>query len=197
MPKNKLIIFVKNEEAGKVKTRLAKSVGNEKALKIYQKLLAYTAHITKSVHAQKEVWYSRFIPKNDIWSKGEFGKKIQEGEDLGQRMLNAFRDSFEEGFEHVVIIGSDCEELTQEIITDAFQKLETSDFIIGPAKDGGYYLLGMNSFHTEVFTGINWSTSSVLQQTISIIEEKKAGYILLKELNDIDTLEDWQKQKTV
>jgi glycosyltransferase A (GT-A) superfamily protein (DUF2064 family) len=119
--RNKLIIFVKNEEAGRTKTRLAATIGDDAALEAYRKLLAYTFNQTKDLDAEKEVWYSRFKAEGDIWSRGDFSKKVQLGEDLGDRMANAFRDSFhQKKFEKVVIIGSDCAELTSEIIEEAF-----------------------------------------------------------------------------
>lgn len=197
MLKSKLIIFVKNEEAGKVKTRLAKAVGNDMALDIYRKLLAYTREITEPLPVHKEVWYSRFIPKNDIWDQGNFKKRLQSGQNLGKRMLNAFRKSFEnEGYAKVVIIGSDCAELTSGLIENAFGKLDDYEFTIGPAEDGGYYLLGMRGFHPEVFDKVEWSTNDVFTQTVKNIKVMGANYAKLEELNDVDTIEDWEKQKS-
>ncbi len=194
MPKEKLIIFVKNEEAGKTKTRLGASIGDEEALKAYQKLLKWTCKQTRDLKVTKEVWYSRFIPENDIWSEANFKKEIQSGEDLGIRMSNAFQRSFEkEGFEKVIIIGSDCAELTSETIQKAFEELDSHDFVIGPAEDGGYYLLGMRKFYPLVFEEITWSTRSVFNETIKKIEELEATLFVLKTLNDVDTLEDWNK----
>lgn len=194
MPKEKLIIFVKNEEAGKTKTRLGASIGDEEALKAYQKLLKWTCKQTRDLKVTKEVWYSRFIPENDIWSEANFKKEIQSGEDLGIRMSNAFQRSFEkEGFEKVIIIGSDCAELTSETIQKAFEELDSHDFVIGPAEDGGYYLLGMKKFYPLVFEEITWSTRSVFNETIKKIEELEATLFVLKTLNDVDTLEDWNK----
>lgn len=193
--KNKLIIFVKNEEAGKVKTRLARSVGDDEALWVYRKLLRYTANITSPLKVKKEVWYSRFIPENDIWTEGNFTKKVQGGDDLGQRMSNAFRVSFEEEVEKVVIIGSDCAELTTEMLEQAFEALDDSDFVVGPAEDGGYYLLGMRHFHPKIFENIEWSTGSVLEKTIAKMKNVGGSVYQLKELNDVDTIEDWKRVK--
>lgn len=193
MQKNKLIIFVKNEEAGNVKTRLAASVGDERALQIYQKLLAYTADIIAPVDAEKEVWYSRFIPEKNTWRKAGVQQQIQEGNDLGMRMSFAFKNTFEEGAERVVIIGSDCAELTSDIISNAFEKLHSKDFVVGPAKDGGYYLLGMRDFHPSVFEHISWSTATVLEHTIANIKKLNKSYHLLPALNDVDTLNDWEQ----
>ncbi len=195
--KEKLIIFVKNEEVGKTKTRLAASIGDEQALEVYRKLLEWTVEQTRDLEVVKEVWYSRFVAENDIWETGDYKKELQVGKNLGERMSNAFRESFgEESFEKVVIIGSDCAELTSGVIQEAFQKLEEYEFVIGPAEDGGYYLLGMRNYHREVFEGIEWSTGSVFDKTIEKIRELSAGYATLEQLNDVDTIEDWNRVKS-
>jgi hypothetical protein len=197
LSKKKLIIFVKNEEAGKTKTRLAAAIGDEQALEVYQKLLGRTFKQTRDLDITKEVWYSRFIAENDIWEAGDFKKQLQSGENLGKRMSNAFQESFlEESFQKVVIIGSDCAELTSDIIQQAFQELEEHEFVIGPAEDGGYYLLGMRSYHPEVFEEIEWSTGSVFQKTVEKIRDIGSNYTTLKELNDVDTIEDWNRVKS-
>ncbi|WP_421773495.1 TIGR04282 family arsenosugar biosynthesis glycosyltransferase [Gracilimonas sp.] len=195
--KEKLIIFVKNEEAGRTKTRLAASIGDEQALEAYRKLLGWTVKQTRDLEVTREVWYSRFVAENDIWEEGDFEKRLQSGDNLGARMSNAFRKSFtEESFQKVVIIGSDCAELTSEIIELAFKELDDHEFVIGPAEDGGYYLLGMRGYHPEVFEEIEWSTGSVFQKTVEKIEGLGLGYIALKELNDVDTIEDWDRVKS-
>jgi rSAM/selenodomain-associated transferase 1 len=195
--KNKLLIFVKNEEAGKTKTRLAASIGDEKALQAYQKLLSYTFEQTKDLDTQKEVWYSRFIPENDMWDDGDYKKHLQVGDNLGKRMSYAFQQSFQEqGSEKLVIIGSDCAELTTGVIEEAFEELENHDFVIGPAEDGGYYLLGMRDFYPEVFEEIEWSIDSVFKKTVEKIGEIGADYTTLQMLNDVDTIEDWNKVKS-
>ncbi|MEQ8525166.1 MAG: TIGR04282 family arsenosugar biosynthesis glycosyltransferase [Gracilimonas sp.] len=195
--REKLIIFVKNEEAGKTKTRLAATIGDEQSLEVYQKLLGWTFEQTRNLEVAKEVWYSRFIAENDIWEGGDFKKQLQSGENLGKRMSNAFQESFmEESFQKVVIIGSDCAELSSGIIQQAFQELEEHEFVIGPAEDGGYYLLGMRNFYPEVFEDIEWSTGSVFQETIEKIQELGCSFTTLKELNDVDTIEDWNRVKS-
>ncbi len=195
--REKLIIFVKNEEAGKTKTRLAATIGDEQALEVYQKLLGWTFEQTRDLEVAKEVWYSRFIAEKDIWEGGDFKKQLQSGENLGKRMSNAFQQSFlDESFQKVVIIGSDCAELTSGIIQQAFQELEEHEFVIGPAEDGGYYLLGMRSYHPEVFEEIEWSTGSVFQKTVEKIRDIGLNHTTLKELNDVDTIEDWNRVKS-
>lgn len=193
MPQHKLIIFVKNEEAGKVKTRLAKAVGDEQALEIYRALLRFTYTQVVPLGAKKEVWYSQFIENNDIWAQGEFNKRVQEGEGLGNRMSAAFQKTLEEeGFDKAVIIGSDCGELTTDILKEAFSSLEDHDIVIGPASDGGYYLLGMRKFIPELFKDISWSTGAVLEQTLKKADMENASFCKLQKLNDVDVEADWE-----
>lgn len=185
-----LLIFVKNPEKGKVKTRLAETMGPEKALKIYQKLLRITHKITKPLECDCQVWYSSFIDKNDIWEQSKYEKRLQSGKNLGERMKKAFRQDFEDGYEKAIIIGSDCAELTSEIIKKAFRSLDNKEVVIGPARDGGYYLLGMSSFYPELFDGIKWSTPTVCEKTIDKVENLGLSLQLMPTLNDIDTEQD-------
>lgn len=196
MKKNKLIIFVKNEEAGKVKTRLAKTLGDDKALEIYRKLLGYTLEQVKPLEVEKEVCYSRIIEQNDLWNEDDFSKQLQKGDGLGERMSEAFRRSFEEeGLDKVVIIGSDCAEMTTENLREAFARLEDHDIVVGPADDGGYYLLGMRKFIPELFTDISWSTGAVLGQTLQKANKENATHYKLEELHDVDVKADWELVK--
>ena len=187
---DRLIIFVKNPEIGRVKTRLAKTIGDEQALSIYQKLLLYTKEITKGLNADKSVYYSEHIDNNDLWDNMLFSKHLQRGDDLGERMQNAFADAFAQGKERVIIIGSDCLELETYMIKEAFAVLENNDVVLGPAKDGGYYMIGMTAFLPTLFEDKNWSTDDLLMDTILDLKKMNAKYYLLKTLNDIDTIED-------
>lgn len=186
--KKALIIFTRNPELGKVKTRLVKSVGDESALKIYEFLLKHTVEITEKLNVDKYVFYSENIHRDDIWNPDIFRKKMQSGNDLGQRMQNAFSEIFGMGYEKVLIVGSDIYELQQKDIENAYEALQTSPFIIGPAKDGGYYLLGMKELNSEIFQNKNWGTNRVLEDTLNDLKNKQ--YILLEEMNDVDYFED-------
>lgn len=190
-----LIIFIKNPEKGKVKTRLAETVGAEKALEIYHKLVDYTYSVVEPVDADKEIWFSRFIPDENGLGGGKFNKKLQEGKNLGERMSKAFQEAFEKDYEKVVIVGSDCAELTTDIIREAYKRLDDHDLVIGPAEDGGYYLLGMNRFQAQLFEGLPWSTDGVLSQTLAIADELSLKVHLLPELNDVDYEADWIEVK--
>ena len=192
MVDNALIIFIKNPELGKVKTRLAKTVGDEKALIIYKALMAHTRDIALAVSTDRLLFYSQEIHPNDQWSTTNFKKHLQATGDLGTKMKTAFQQAFQD-HQKVVIIGSDCASLTPTIVKVAFQQLDKHDFVIGPALDGGYYLLGMNQYMPSVFDGIAWSTDSVLADTKQRIKDLKKDYVLLPALSDIDYEEDWIK----
>jgi uncharacterized protein len=182
--KNGLIIFVRNPVLGKVKTRLAATLGEEKALSIYQKLLLHTKSVAGEVIAEKKIFYADDINTNDIWNG--YRKEQQYGNDLGERMKNAFSVFFESGYKKVCIIGSDCYDLTSKIINEAFEKLNTHEIVIGPAQDGGYYLIGMKISLKNVFEDIQWSSNQVFSQTKKLIEANHYSYTLLPILNDID-----------
>lgn len=192
-----LIVFTKNPEKGKVKTRLAKTVGNTKALQVYQKLLRITKSATDQLDVSKQIWYSRFIDDDDIWSDGQYEKHLQKGDNLGLRMQHAFNKAFADGYQKVVIIGSDCSTLTPKLVEDSFQALEKNQAVIGPAKDGGYYLLGTSAFYPSIFEDKSWSTSSVFEETIQKFEEMNLSYKQLSVLNDIDTVEDLKASNLV
>jgi rSAM/selenodomain-associated transferase 1 len=191
MRTNALIIFVRNSELGKVKTRLAKTIGNEKALAVYQDLLFHTMSVTQMVDCDKFVFYDKITVVNDIWSSNFFEKKIQRGVDLGVKMQNAFEELFNIGYENCIIVGSDLFDLQTKHITDAFHKLERNHAVLGPAEDGGYYLLGLKKIIPALFSDKNWGTETVLKDTLKNLSPYSVG--ILEVLNDIDTLEDLEK----
>lgn len=188
MTKNLIITFTRNPELGKCKTRLAKTIGDEAALSVYTYLLQHTEQVIKQVDADKAVYYSVKIRENDIWDTSIFQKYQQVGNDLGERMQKAFENGFEKGYEKIVIVGSDLFHLHQKHINNAFNALEKNDVVIGPAQDGGYYLLGMKSIHPSVFKNKKWGTETVFNNTISNL--KSSTVSLLETLNDIDLYED-------
>ena len=187
---NALIIFVRNPEKGKVKTRLAKDIGDDKSLEVYQFLLQYTRDISVSCNCSHFVFYSSYVHVQDAFDDDVFTKFVQEGDDLGQRMMNAFKKVFGLGCKKVCIIGSDCYELQTETLNEAFDKLHANDAVIGPASDGGYYLLGMKQLCADLFSKKEWGTSVILDDTIASITKAGISYTELAILNDIDTIED-------
>ena len=193
--KQLLIVFIKNPILGKVKTRLAASLGDQKALRVYKKLLDHTLRITGNLEYDKIVYYSDFVPEQDEWLSAGFKQGLQIGQDLGQKMKNAFDEGFRAGYSRIVIIGSDCFELTSYHISKAFDNLENSNVVLGPATDGGYYLLGMTELFENVFENKKWSTDSVLRDTIKNLTDSNIKFNLLEQLNDIDTESDLQSSK--
>lgn len=187
---NHLIILTKNVELGKVKTRLANTVGDEKALTVYKELLKYTHQVTQPVKAHRKCYYSSFIENNDIFEDEHFDKEIQKGDDLGDRMYNAAKNSFGEWANKVVLIGSDCFDINSDIIEEAFVALDEHDVVLGPAIDGGYYLIGMKELHSEFFLEKEWSHENVMLDTIITAGEKKLKHYLLPTLSDVDYYED-------
>lgn len=184
---NLLLIFTRNPELGKVKKRLAAETGDRAALEIYQFLLKHTAKITRNIAADKQVFFSETIEKGDFWDES-YTKKVQQGRDLGEKMENAFMQGFEAGYENIIIIGSDLYDLSSKDLDEAFATLENSDYVIGPAQDGGYYLLGMKTLNSNLFKNKSWSTAGVFEETIKDMGSKKIH--ILEERNDIDHLED-------
>lgn len=185
-----LIIFVRNPILGKVKTRLAKDIGDEKALEIYKLLLKHTFDVTKDLNCHKFVYYDHKIEHNDIWDEAIFSKCAQMGDDLGMRMYNAMNECFEKGFKKVLIIGSDCLELTKAILDEAISQLDQKDSVIGPTTDGGYYLLGLKKLIPELFLNKIWSSNHVFESSLIDLKKQVKSFHILPELNDIDDASD-------
>lgn len=181
-----LIVFYRNPEPGKVKTRLAATIGAEKALAIYLSLVDATREIINGLPVDKVVFYSDRIEMNDQWDNGVYRKALQEGADLGSKMQNAFSWAFQSGYDRICIIGTDCPELSAEIILKAFEFLEEGDAIIGPAKDGGYYLLGLTQLHPDLFINKNWGSYTVLDDTLQDFQRLELQYGKLPVLSDVD-----------
>lgn len=194
-----IIIFIKNPELGKVKTRLAKGVGDAMALQVYTELLEITRAKVCQLTADKYLYYSSFLDTSDGWSGIDFIKMVQSAGNLGTKMANAFQEvlsnkPLDKSPHKVLIIGSDCAALSVEIMQNAFQQLDAADIVIGPTHDGGYYLLGMKVFYHQLFQNIQWSTESVFRETIDIANQLGLTYQSLPMLHDIDTKEDWEHE---
>ena len=192
---NHIIIFIKNPTLGKVKTRLAATVGDQKALDIYRRLLDVTRSVVLQVNAQYHLFYSDFIDMADDWDNKIFAKYLQQGSDLGEKMSAAFKTVFlhtnTSELHKVVIIGSDCVDLTPEILDMAFNLLDDSDVVVGPTFDGGYYLLGKKELNAALFENISWSTDTVYQETHDKARNLQLNIADLPTLSDIDNEEDW------
>jgi rSAM/selenodomain-associated transferase 1 len=190
--KKALLVFQKNAVRGKVKTRLAASVGEERAFQVYQELLSVTYWEVAQLDGIDVVpFFSEYPEPLPFLLENSPCYQIQSGADLGERMSNAFAWAFSQGYGWVGIIGTDCPELRHETIGKGLGQLKDFDFSIGPAHDGGYYFLAMREFHPWIFENIAWSSSTVLGETIELVENRNMGYSLLEILRDIDTEADY------
>ncbi|WP_341867143.1 TIGR04282 family arsenosugar biosynthesis glycosyltransferase [Leptospira kemamanensis] len=178
-----------------MKTRLAHAVGNPKALEVYEELLQLTKSITSKLGVEKIVYWDQLPEHTELYFGNEFSHAIQSTGDLGIKMASAFQNEFSNEKGKILIIGTDCPYLKPSLFEEAYDALDLTDFVIGPAIDGGYYLLGMKEYHPFVFENIPWSTDSVLPLTLQTIQSKKFTYSLLVTLNDIDTEDDWKEWK--
>lgn len=187
MNKELVIVFVKNIKLGKVKTRLAKTIGNQAAFEVYTELVKVTEQATKELDTSICIYFSDAIV--DTKWKNAY-KAVQKGKDLGERMKNAFLKGFENGYERIVLIGSDLPDINATHIQNGLGALENSEVVFGPAEDGGYYLIGMSKMNNNVFQNKPWSQSHLLSETLSELKQNNTTFSTLEVLNDIDTFED-------
>jgi rSAM/selenodomain-associated transferase 1 len=196
MNKNLLGFFAKFPEPGKVKTRLAKDIGADAAADVCRRIAEYVLKRTSPADSG----YSRIIfympdairQQFSEWLPGEV-LRAQTGGDVGERMDNALKELLDLGAEKAVVVGSDIPGLHRRIIDQAFQKLDSCDVVIGPAADGGYYLIGMKSPHPEIFRNITWGTEKVFEETVTIIKKTGLSYGVVATLFDVDDLDDFMK----
>lgn len=186
-----LLIFTKNPIPGTVKTRIGKEKGDDIAVAVYRQLLKYTRDVTQKFSGNKIVLFNEYLEEQGIWDQG-YSKEMQVPGNLGIKMAHAFQEALSNS-KKVVIIGSDCAELTPQDISDAFLSLDQSDIVIGPATDGGYYLLGMKEFHKCIFENMPWSQSKLYEATIAIAHDNQLSVSSLDTKSDIDYWTDWEK----
>ena len=194
MPDSLLIVFVKAPRPGEVKTRLAADIGPEAACGAYHSMVR---HLWRHIGGVRPVQL-RFAPDDasaelDPWLQPGWGMRPQGPGNLGQRLSTAFAEAFREGFTKVAVIGSDCPEVTRDDIENAWDRLDHHDLVVGPASDGGYWLLGLDRHHPELFQGIAWSTDKVLTQTLARAESLRLKTCCLRTLTDVDSAEDWKR----
>jgi len=194
MNQKKLLgLLAKYPAAGKVKTRLARNIGIHEAAAAYKSIAEDVLRNTFPSGGEYEriICYSPSYMKErfEIWLPGE--RLIsQRGEDLGAVMDNALKSLFNIGASDAVIAGVDIPDLNKAIIEQAFREIEQADIVIGPAADGGYYLIGMKSPQPGIFRDISWSTDTVFKETISVIEKLGLTYKTTVTLSDVDRVED-------
>ena len=191
---NALVIFVKNARRGNVKTRLASSLGKDKALSIYLALCERVRNVCLGFSGKCYVYYSEYIPPEpDVWEDDFFIKRKQyQVADLGLRMQAAFNELLPV-HSSVRLIGTDIPHLSNDLLEESILLLKNTDVILGPSDDGGYYLIGMKKTNDFLFNNMTWSVDTVLSETIQRISRNNATYHLLKTLPDIDTADDWEK----
>jgi hypothetical protein len=190
-----LIIFTRYPEPGKTKTRLIPALGAEGAATLQRQMTEHTLAQVKELQAKRLVSVEvYFVGGNQQLMQSWLGTSViyrQQGDgDLGRRMAIAFQTALEAGKQRVVVIGTDCPDLKAEVMVKAFHALEQHDLVLGPAQDGGYYLIGLCRLIPELFTGISWSTAEVLQQTMSIAQRLELAVAYLPRLSDVDRPED-------
>ena len=190
-----LMVFAKNPQPGKAKTRLEATLGEQQADAIYKGLLRYTLQQADSEQWDLQVWYSGGSQPHPILQQADAACIPQPAGDLGDRMKQAFAHNFSRKEGPVVVIGSDCAQLTAPTIQKAFEALADPeiDMVIGPSKDGGYYLLGLSKPAETLFEKISWSTDTVFEATLMRAQEAGLRYRILSQLNDVDTEEDWKE----
>jgi len=194
MSDQKLIVFLKAPRPGTVKTRLAAALGAAEACVAYRHLVET---LLRQLASLEDVEL-RFTPDgagSEIkpWAQPTWRLTGQGDGDLGSRLDRAFRQAFGEGAKRVAVVGSDCPEVRTTDIEAAWRALLSHDVAIGPAIDGGYWLIGLRRPHPELFEHVRWSTNHVMQDTLERCRAAGLGTCLLRELADVDTEEDWRR----
>jgi len=193
--KEHLILFTRYPEAGKTKTRLAEKLGARAAAELQRLMTEHAAAIMNALRKQRSISVEIQFAGGDEstmqqWLGPDFIYRKQLGQDLGQRMGNAFSAVFSKGVERIVVIGSDCPSLTKDILAQAFDCLQASDLVLGPTHDGGYYLIGLRQMRTSVFAAIPWGTENVFAATRDIADQEGISCSLLETLHDVDRPKD-------
>jgi uncharacterized protein len=198
-----LILFTRYPVAGEVKTRLIPALGPEGSSELHRKMTEYTVQRLRIYSAAcPEVFEVRYEGGNEALMKQWLGSDLhfhsQGSGDLGLRLERAFREAFQSGNNRVVIVGSDCPGLTPEILRQAFGGLVDHDLVLGPARDGGYYLIGLIRCLSPLFVDIPWGTEEVFNRTQETAQRLGLSQFVLEPLDDIDRPQDlpvWEKFK--
>ena len=197
---NHLGVFAKHWTPGKVKTRLAATIGEHKSAAVYREMLFYLVNRLKSVGDRRTIAFTPQLSQDQFATLAQsattpdaesgstaWNLSPQADGSLGNRMTHFFESAFgDSSTQKVVLIGSDCPTITPEVCGEAFVLLESNDVVLGPTFDGGYYLVGMSQRYFDVFSGITYSTESVLDQTLIKMKQEDISFALLPPLQDID-----------
>lgn len=194
----KVCLFARYPEKGRVKSRLAVKCGDEGALYLYKKMLATVLNSLSEFKEEIVVYYTGCEQNTAKGWLSDYQLQNQAEGDLGEKLIAAMDDGFHSEQEKLIFIGADCIDLSSEIINTAKSYLDEVDVVVGPSKDGGYYLIAMRQNSPEIFQGIDWGTEVVFEQTLTKIYNNNLTYKLLPELADIDHWEDlpkaWQEE---
>ena len=194
MSADTLIVFAKAPVEGKVKTRLIPELGSELALRAHIEMVRLTLDKARGSGLPSTLWLSEQNKVAAEWAnQHSMPVRVQSGDDLGCRMLNAITRTLSDDYDKVILIGSDCPSLRVSDIQAACDALDKHDVVLNPCEDGGYGLIGMSESHLEIFSGIAWSTSEVLSQTLANIERIKLSVWLGRTIWDVDDVEDWKR----
>ena len=193
MLEQKLIIFLKSPRPGAVKTRLAKTLGTDAACAAYCTLVETLLREIATVE-NVELCFAPDDAKQEIlsWLRGGWRATPQGPGDLGERLDRTFRNAFADGAKRVIVIGSDCPDITTVDLEEGWSTLQSNDVVLGPAVDGGYWLIGLRAPQPSLFAGMPWSTSALLQATLDRCAAAGLRVQLLRTLSDVDTEEDWR-----
>ena len=193
-----IILFTRFPQPGKVKTRMIDRLGPQGAAQLHKKLTEQViCRIKPALESRKIKLHIYYCGGSQQEMADWLGKKyplcIQQGNDLGQRMKHAFAQTRQQGAERILLIGSDCPDINADVITSGLEKLNNHDLVLGPAADGGYFLIGLSAAGSEnvtLFNSINWGTDKVLEQTLTQARKGGLSCSLLPQLHDIDRPED-------
>jgi rSAM/selenodomain-associated transferase 1 len=188
-----ILVFVRFPERGMIKSRLSKDLNEDIVLRLYKNFVFDILNTLKRGKHFLKICFHPPDSKEKIsdWLGEVLPYMPQKGRDLGERMKNAFIDTFSDGFSKVILIGSDIPDLTITIINRAFE-LDMHDAVIGPSADGGYYLIGFkkSTFLPDIFEGIKWGTEKVFERTMEILRGRKYLVQILPQWQDVDRLDD-------
>ncbi len=185
-----LILMTRVPVPGKTKTRLMPHLSAEECAGFHEACLQDIVRVQRELKKPTNIFYSEELTEKFVSMFPKESRFIsQEGDNLGERMSQAFRISLQD-YKFTVMVGSDLPHLTVRILQSAFEALEQHDVVLGPALDGGYYLIGLKQFIPDLFTGITWGSSEVFSQTIERVHSLGLSYRLLQTMQDLDTIED-------
>ncbi len=193
-----VILFTRFPQPGKVKTRMINRLGPQDAAELHRKMTEQVIHRVQPALQSRKIqlqvyYYGGSQQEMTDWLGKNYTFCPQQGNDLGRRMAHAFARTIRQGAERILLIGSDCPDIDAGIITSGLAKLHSHDLVLGPAADGGYYLIGLcagGSEYVSLFNNIDWGTDQVLEQTLTQAKMDGLSYTLLSKLNDIDRPED-------